>query len=85
MSSTGTFTVDRKVLVAKLAAMGNRLARYNRRADEAMPLTVGRVAHYITECAKEFDLSNDEQMLMLRYIACERLTYTELLELNGEQ
>lgn len=62
-----TVTMTRKELIAKLAAVANRL-QHSRREDEAMVPTVHRISAFITECGKEFDLSNSEQLLFLKFI-----------------
>lgn len=61
----GVITMSRVELIARLAAVGNRMGE----ADRSV-VSVKHIAQYITECGTEFHLSNDEQVLFLRYIAC---------------
>jgi hypothetical protein len=66
-------------LIAHLAAVGNRIQ------GKEGPLSIQRIANYITECADEFNLSNEEQQLFLKFIASGSTDYKELLkgEANG--
>ena len=80
--ASGNITLGRRELIAKLAAVANRMQN-SRRADEALQPSVHRISAYITECGKEFDLSNDEQLLFLKYIVCGFETADQLLK--GEQ
>lgn len=84
MGSNG-FSLERKTLIAHLAAIGNRIAKHNRRAgDTHTPMTISRISDFITECAREFDFSNDEQMLMLKFVVSECTTVKELFKHIGE-
>jgi hypothetical protein len=79
--ASGAITLGRKELVAKLAAIGNRLAKHHsRKGEEGSPITVQRIASYITECDREFDLTNDEQMLFLKFIVSGIESAEELLK-----
>jgi hypothetical protein len=73
-SSSGICTFTREELVAHLAAAGNRIRR-----KEGSSLGVQRIANYITECATEFNLSNEEQQTFLKMIANGSGDYKELL------
>jgi hypothetical protein len=79
--STVTFT--RKELIAKLAAVGVRAARSTGRLRDTDPehgLSIHRIAAFVTECGREFDLTSDEQLLFLKFIVSDKHTSEELLK-----
>lgn len=78
----GVVTMARRELVAKLAAIINRMS-HSKRADEAVEPTVHRISAFITECGKEFDLMNSEQLLFLKFVVMGKETAEELLK--GEE
>lgn len=78
----GSVTFGRRELVARLASIVNRL-QASRREGEHIITSVTSIAAFITECGREFDLSNDEQMLFLKFVACGDQTYEQLLK--GEE
>lgn len=73
-----TITLGRRELIAKLAAIVNRMT-HNSKEDEAVQPTVHRISAFITECGKEFDLSNEEQLLFLKFVVLENQSAEELL------
>lgn len=68
------FRMTRTELVAHLAAIGNRIQRTQG------PIPISRIADYITQCANEFNLNNEEQQMFLKFIANGNTDYTELLK-----
>lgn len=56
-------TFTRRELLARLAAIGNRVS-----AVDSSLASVKHIAQYVTECGVEFHLSNDEQVLFLKFI-----------------
>lgn len=77
----GGIILGRRELIAKLAAVANRIAAHNQRAgEEGVNVTVNRVASFVTECGKEFELTNEEQMLFLKFIVCGDTNAEELLK-----
>lgn len=75
----GTITFERRVFIAHLAAIVNRMSKH-RRENESIPLTVQSISAFVTECAREFDLNNDEQMLLLRFVVNSGGDFKALLE-----
>lgn len=68
-------TFTREELIAHLAAIGNRINK----AEGAV--TIQRISKYITECADEFNLTNEEQQMFLRCIVNGSTDHKELLKL----
>jgi hypothetical protein len=79
MPGTGIITFGRKELVAHLAAIANRLANNEMKGGGAVQPSVYRISSYITECGKEFDLTNAEQLLFLKFIVAGKESAEELL------
>lgn len=75
MTRTGvTVTLNRKELIAKLAAIGNRWMK-----TDPTPVTVQRISQYVTECGTEFHLTNEEQVLFLKHVVSGAKSAEELM------
>lgn len=72
--------LTRLQLIAKLAAIVNRQVAATAGDEVHHKVSVKRISNFVTECALEFDLSNDEQLLFLKFIVSEKTSAAELIK-----